>query len=357
MQNIANLRLRRIEQESQHLEQTLAPAAARKRNDALEADRIADNTRLERQLTNAEREKVLTHKRQIIDATDFSLGDSATVRETMDAQNDTGVPFTEFEYRKGEQKAKRDVEKSFDEFTKNADRFALGTYDTWDQAKAAFGHKLSAQQDAIGKARWEAAYTYVEKLARNEESKAAKDELQMKRLHQLIRGATAEKPVPIGRGDLALMPADELLQTDPRVVKNYDRLLEAKEGLLRKQVKDATRKRDESRLKAKGINDTPELRRQYDWRVDLAGFNFDMRAGDEDAKAAQAELQAIQAKRAERRGTPIVAAPGAPPPVQVAPKPSGGGLPPKKGDKKEFTSGPFAGKVGEWDGSAYFVPD
>lgn len=325
-----------------------------------ETDRQTTESRLKQTQLDAEKKTVYAKQNASIKGIDFSMvpaGEgNAGWRQAADDANDSGVPYTKEQYAIIERKAARDVEKSFDEFTSNADRFALGTYDTWEQAKGAFGHQLSPQQDAVGKARWEAAHTYVEKLDRDSAMKAKKDEAQLRHTYQLIAAATAEKPVAVGRGDLDLMPAAELLQMDPRVVKNYDGVLEAKAGLLRKTATKAAYLREKARAKVKSIEATPERERQYGWQTDLAGFKFDLQQGDRDAKAAEAELQAIEAKRAERRGTPIVAAPGAPPPVQVAPKPSSGGQAPKVGDKKTFTAGPYAGKTGTWNGSAYVVP-
>jgi hypothetical protein len=343
VQRLANMAAGQIEQRSHDLQATLSPYEEKKQQEQARIDHERTQKRLEQQLSDTEREKVLSHKQAIIKDTDFSLVDPSKIRAELDAQNVSGVPFTEFEYRRAEQKAKQDVAKAFEDFTSNREKYALGDYGTWQEAKAAFGHTLTESQDKQGAARWDAARRYTLSLRQRDQTQ---EELRHARLEAIalrIENASASKPATIGRADLNLMSVDELTAVDPATVKGYDSLLRQKEDLLRKELLDAKDEQNKAKMQAKAIEG--KAARQFGDEEQYAGFKADLQKANRKIEEANAGLRAIQAKRSERGG----AAPAQQPQANT-------NKAPKVGDKKTFATGPFAGKTGVWNGSSYVVP-
>ena len=293
IRRVQDYRAQQIQKQSQTLQSTLGQIEAKKDHDE-------QQRRLREQFDATERQRILARKKDIIEKTPYSLVDPGKLRETLEAENDTGVPFTEFEFRRAELRAQQTIAKDFEEFTSNAERFALGRYETWDEAKSAFGHRLSPQQEAIGRARWDSARKYVVQQDRAAAMKNRKDEVQLTRLRQIVETATAEKPAVIGRADLALMPAAEIVAIEPSKVRNYDSLLEQKEGLLAKELREWEDKRRKSGKQRDAIRGKKAKDRQFGDEEQLAGYEADFAIANEHIADLTKELEAIRGKRAER---------------------------------------------------------
>lgn len=305
MQRIANFRADRIEKESHDLQATIGPYEDSQYRKTLQKDREDDNARLARTQTDTERKEVLKHKQEIIDKTDFSLIDPADLRKTLDSANASGVPFSEFEYRRAEIKARQDVNKSFNDFISNAERFRLGDFPTWEQAKQAFGHALDEKQDKQGRAAWDAARRYTTRLSKDAESKSETESLRRQLLIKRLNEASGSKPETVTRGDLSLMDTSELISADPATIKNYDRALEQKEGMLRKTLADAEAVRSKAAAQAKAIEG--KKIKQFGDEEQYAGYRADLQEANRKLDIAKRELDAIQGRRADRRsGAPNV---------------------------------------------------
>lgn len=265
-----------------------------------EADRRANEQRLLQNQSDAETKAANEEKLGWLRATDLSTIDPEKLEET--AQASTNAPWTRNDLNRARLKQQQDVNKAFLDYTDTKkDTFALGSQPTWEAAKAAFGHPLTPQQDTIGKARWQAARAYALRKSQDEDLKQqhADDQHEMTMLR--IKNASREKPTPLGRGDINLMDAAELTSIDPSAVKNYDGALEAKEGLLRKEIADHTEKYSKAQAQAKAIQGKPAGRKQFGDEEQLAGFRADQQAAHARIAAATSELQQIQAARAARR--------------------------------------------------------
>lgn len=313
IQNIANMRLHKIEAESQHLENTLAPQRAEKNAANLEANRQRDDELARQRLSDAERKQILTEKQAVIDKTDWSLIPPSEWDKTAESMNTTGISFSPFELSRVRIKAQQDIAKAFNDFKGNPEKYALGTYPSWEAAKTAFGHPLSAEQDKQGAAAWKAAHTYAVRKANDDTAQQALREARLKRIQQQIEIATKEKPAVIGRGDVSLMSAFELTSMDPSTVKDYDSLLEQKEGFLRNELRDQNDRKRKAYKQKVAIEDRAKKEgMQHGDEEQLGGYDSDYRSAMARASDATEELQAIQQKRAERRGGPSVALPAAP---------------------------------------------
>lgn len=366
-QRVANFRLQRLEATANRIEQTMGPAAreADRRQTAIDRAENQRQTRerLNQQLTDAEIKRDNDEKLNWLRSTDLSTIEPDKLEEV--AQASTNASWTAADLNRARLKQQQDVNKAFLDYTDTKkDTFALGTQPTWEAAKAAFGHPLTPQQDSIGRARWQAAHAYAVKQQQNEDIKRQHADDQHELAVMRLQNATKEKPVALARGDINLMDASELVSIDPSTVKNYDGALEAKEGLLKKEIADHTDKRNKAASQAKAILAKDPRRRQYGDEEQLAGYQADQKSANARISAAQAELEQIQAARAARKtgGTvqpvapPVTAPKTLPPPRQVLPKKSGGGGPPKVGDTKVFTAGPYAGETGTWTGTAWAIP-
>lgn len=132
-------------------------------------------------LSNAEQKQVQADKLGVINGTDFSLVPESDWRKTFDSANTTGIPNSEFEYRRMEQKAQRDVSAAFNKM--RSDKDALATYPTADAAAKSFGHPLNpGQQQQLG-ADWTAARTAQQQKQANSD-----------RADQRLAFAMREKP-------------------------------------------------------------------------------------------------------------------------------------------------------------------
>lgn len=299
---VADFRAARIEQHSQNLQSTLEPYETQANRASLVKDREEDNRRQQAKDDTARAEVVRKDKLAQLDKTKFADIDPANWRQTMDDGNTTGVPYTEHEYRYGERKAQQDVNDNFSDFVKNSEKYKLGEYDSWNEAKTAFGHKLTPSQEKQGEAAWSSAHKLVTRKAAAESRTARAQDMRMERLSQQIANATSEKPVAIGRADLDLMDSAEVVSLDPKSTKNLDQLLEQKEGLLRKEINKYTDEmlianRQAVAIQKKFTDGNP----QGGDEEQLAGLQATIETAKRRMAEKNADLRTIQAKRTERR--------------------------------------------------------
>jgi hypothetical protein len=306
---VADFRAARIQRESQDLQSTLEPYATQANRASLAKDREEDNRRQQAKDDAARAETVMKDKLAIIEKTNFATIDPAEWRKTVDDRNTTGVPMTEHEYRYAERKAQQDVNANFEDFIKNSEKYRLGEYDSWNEAKTAFGHKLTPSQEKQGEAAWSSAHKLVTRKAAAESRTARAQVMRMERLSQQIAMATAEKPVAIGRADLDLKPAAEIVALDPVSTKNFDQLLSQKESLLRNEINEYTddmliANRQAIAIQKKFADD----KQQGGDEEQLAGLLAKIETAKRRMAEKNADLRTIQAKRTERRtGAPVKA--------------------------------------------------
>lgn len=367
-QRVANFRLQNIEKKSNALEASRAPyerqqarVEAQTGRAQAEADRQANQARLVKTQSDAEAKQANADKLEYLRSNDLAAAVDSEDKLDATVQSSTNLPWSQSDLNRAHLKYKQDVAKAFNDYTDTKkDVFALGSQPTWEDAKTAFGHPITPQQDTIGKARWQAARNYTQRQAADDEAKQENRQLRSELMIQKLQNATTEKPVAIGRGDLNLMDTTELVSSDPAKVKNYDGALEAKEGLLRKEIADHTDKLTKSSAQARAIITKPKDRKQFGDEEQLAGFKADQQAAYARVQQLTKDLQAVQAARAARKTgstvQPATALPAAVPPVQVTRPKKISAAPPKIGDTKTFTAGPYAGKTGKWTGSAWYVP-
>lgn len=314
--NIANLRLKNIESESHNLDATLAPQRAAATAANVEANRVRDDARSLRTQQDAEQKAVFVKWNSIKDKTDWTNIPKDQRRQAFDDQNDTGVQPSEQVYNQIDRAADRQVKAFYEEFfNKKAETYQLGHFPTFESAKLAYGHDFASKDEEIrAKNAWQTAHAYTQRQLADDAAKQDLREARLERIHQQIIAASTEKPVPIGRADLALMPTAEVLTADPSKVKNYDAVLEQKEGLVRKDLRDHTEKRAVYDAQAKAIQakgDDPAMWDRGD-REQLAGWLAQKKIANQHIDAATAELQQIQTARAARKqGKAPVAAPAA----------------------------------------------
>lgn len=370
-QRVANFRLQRLETTANRIEQTMAPSEREADRRQAQADRLENQRltreRLNQQLTDAEIKAGNEEKLNWLRSTNLATIDPDKLEET--AQASTNASWTAADLNRARLKQQQDINKDFLDYTDTKkDLFALGAQPTWEAARAAFGHPLTPQQDSLGRARWQAAHNYAVKQQAREDRAAERENDQHQRTLQLLANASKEKPVHVPGPVIERMDASEIVSMDPDTVKNYDGpggVLATKEGYLRKEIADATDKRTKAGSDEKLLLNASQQRKlTFHEEGQLVNHHADRVAANARVVAAQAELQQIQAARAARRGggavTPVapqVTAPKTlPPPVQVLPKKNTPATPPRVGDTKLFTSGPYAGKTGTWTGSAWAVP-
>lgn len=260
--------------------------------------------RLLRSQTDAEQKTVYSRHNAINKAIDYSLIDPGPNNEgwhkAFDDQNDTGVPATPQEYAAIDRTGAQRVNASFLDFTDTKkDTFALGNYATWDDAKKAFGHPLTPQQDAMGAGRWKAAHTYVVRKANVDSSMLETRAAKLEHLQYLNEHQGDVKPVPLDDGFVKNVSATDLLGVLP-TVKNPDLVLQRKEALLQNEIRHRSDKLRKARQDAKALNAEPADRRQFRWPVDMANAQVDAKTHADRIAAAQSELQQIQAARAAR---------------------------------------------------------
>lgn len=271
-----------------------------------ESDRKSTEERLLRSQTDAEQKTVYSRHNAINKAIDYSLIDPGPNNEgwhkAFDDQNDTGVPATPQEYAAIDRTGAQRVNASFLDFTDTKkDTFALGNYATWDDAKKAFGHPLTPQQDAMGAGRWKAAHTYAVRKANDDSSMLEARAAKLEHLQYLNEHQGDVKPVPLDDGFVKNVSAADLLGVLP-TVKNPDLVLQRKEALLQNEIRDRSDKLRKAQQDAKALNAEPADRRQFRWPVDMANAQVDAKTHADRIAAAQSELQQIQAARAARKG-------------------------------------------------------
>jgi hypothetical protein len=336
VQRLAGFATSKLEQDSHNLQATLAPYAAETERAQTNLEQKETRDRLQRQLTDAEREKVLKHKAEIIK--NLPLVDADELRATLESQNTSGVPFTDFEVHGAEYDQKQKINKAFLDYTDTKkDTLALGYQPTWEDAKKAFGYPLTKNQDTIGEARWKSAHAYVQKQDEIEAMRRQRSDDQHEIVMLRLQNASVDKPARISPSDADLMSASEISELDPVKVKDFDGLLRHKEGRLRKQLEDEQDRYGKAHSQAVAIQS--KGMQQFGDEEQLAGYKADATNAGRRIDELKSELAAIAAKRAER-GNPAVR----------------NKVGPQIGEKKKFTSGPSAGKVGVWNGSAYVVP-
>ena len=339
-QRVADFRAQRIEKESHALQATLAPYEQDKEAAQRENDRKASEARQLQALKDTEQRAVYTRWNAIKDKTDWANIPKDQRRQTFDDQNDTGVSPTDAVYNQIDRVADRQVREFFDEFfVKKSETYQLGHYPTFESAKMAYGHDFADKnEESRARNAWSSAHAYTQRQIADDAAKQENRQLRSEMLLQRIQAASTDKPVPIGRADLALMPTSEVLAMDFSKVKNPDSVLEQKEGLIRKDLQDHTEKRAIYNAQAKGIlsKGDPASWDRGD-REQLAGWQAQTKIANDHIAAAQAELAQIQAARAARKN-------GAATPAAR-----------KVGDRKTFTSGPYKGKTGTWNGTGYVV--
>ncbi len=202
---IATFRANRIEQEASNLETARAPAETRANRSNIEADRLADNKRLEKQQADMERTRITAAQQNVVKQIDFTLVDDAVLsdpeqlRQYIEDRNDSGVPLTDRQLRVVQNQARQDVAADFKKFISHTEQFALADHPTWEAAKTAFGHSLSPAQEQQGRAAWQAARSYVQRTTSAADRRARTEELNQQRLLKLLSNATTEKPAEIGR--------------------------------------------------------------------------------------------------------------------------------------------------------------
>ena len=298
---VAVYRERKYAQIHSEIQGSLDKAQAEQdRQDRLTFAKQEEKRRLKTQ-SDAELKTGNDEKLNWLKSTDLALVDPSQLEAT--ARASTNAPWTDSDINRAKLKLQQDVNKAFNDFTDTKkNTFSLGNYDSWDAAKAAFGHPLTPAQDSMGAGRWKADHNYVLRQNENETIKRqhADDQHEMTMLR--IANASKEKPVAVNRSDLNLMSAAEVLSLDPVTTKNYDSVLEQKEGLLKKEIATHTDTLTESNAPAKAILSKPAYRRQFGDEEQLAGYQAKATVAKAHIAAAQAELQQIQAARAARKG-------------------------------------------------------
>lgn len=261
-----------------------------------EADRQATESRQKQTQIDTETKSAGARKQALLDKTDLSLIAPDKLEETLKGMSDD--EWTPRDLMRARIVQQQHVNKAFADFTGNAEKYALGTYQSWDEAKKAFGHPLNAQQDVQGQAAWKAAHAYSMRKEKDDTAMQALREARLERIRDQIERASAEKPLPLGRADLDLMDADELVNSDPSKIKNYDSALEQKSGLLRKQIRDAGDKRQKAHAT---IADLQKRAERYGDDVATAGHRVDIAIATRDMDDLTRQKNAVDAARAARK--------------------------------------------------------
>lgn len=300
IQRVANFRLQRIEGESQHLEAAMAPAERQTARAQAEADRKATEARLQRSQADAETAAGNKEKLDWLKTTDLSTIAPEELEQT--ARASTNAQWNASEINRARLKQQQDVNKAFLDYTDTKkDTFALGNQPTWAAAKKAFGHPLTPGQDSMGEALWQAAHNYTVRKQNDEDMKRQHADDQHELTLMRLEKATATKPEPLSRSDIKLMDASELVSIDPSTVKNYDRILESKEALLRNEIQKAQDERFVHNQTAQGILKKPVERKQFGDEEQLATEQAKALNLTNNLDRLTKQLQIIQGARAGRR--------------------------------------------------------
>lgn len=314
IQRVANFRLQRIEGESQHLEAAMAPAERQTARAQAEQDRQATEARLQRSQADAETAAGNKEKLDLLktnDLTTFSdSGDPTEILAKVHAG--TNATWSAADDQRALLKYQQDVNKAFlDYVDTKKDTFALGNQPTWAAAKKAFGHPLTPGQDSMGEALWQAAHNYTVRKQNDEDMKRQHADDQHELTLMRLEKATATKPEPLSRSDIKLMDASELVSLDPSTVKNYDRILESKEALLRNEIQKAEDERFVHNQTAKGILKKPVERKQFGDEEQLATEQAKALNLTNELNRLTKQLQTIQGARSGRK-QPQTTTPAAP---------------------------------------------